>query len=64
MPRNDARLESWAASPGSNLGLLDEVRGRLDDDLDTPGAVATIDAAARRGDGVHEAAMLLGVQIP
>ena len=43
--------------------LLDEVRARLDDDLDTPGALATIDAAAARGSGVGEAAALLGVEL-
>ena len=35
----------------------------LDDDLDTPGAVAAIDAAAARGAGVGEAAALLGVDL-
>jgi len=39
------------------------VRGRLDDDLDTPGALAAIDDAARRGAGVAEAAALLGVDL-
>ena len=34
---------------GRTRDLLDEVRGRLDDDLDTPGALAAIDAARRRG---------------
>jgi L-cysteine:1D-myo-inositol 2-amino-2-deoxy-alpha-D-glucopyranoside ligase len=59
MPEAAARLDSWiAAGPGA--GALDEVRARLDDDLDTPGAVAAIDAAAA-GEGVSEAAMLLGV---
>jgi len=33
----------------------------LDEDLDTPGAVAAIDSAAARGVGVSEAAALLGV---
>jgi hypothetical protein len=37
------------------------VRARLDDDLDTPGAIAAIDAAARRCRG--EAATLLGVDL-
>ena len=35
-------------------------RGQFDD-LDTPAAIAAIDAAAERGEGVSEAAMLLGV---
>ena len=60
MPAAAARLERWiAAGPGS--GALDEVRARLDDDLDTPGAVAAIDHAVDAGEGVSEAAMLLGV---
>ena len=61
MPRNKARLESWLDNDGSNLALLDMVRERLDDDLDTPGALAAIDAAAASGHGVREAAELLGV---
>jgi L-cysteine:1D-myo-inositol 2-amino-2-deoxy-alpha-D-glucopyranoside ligase len=61
MPRNKARLESWLAHDASNLELLDVVRERLDDDLDTPGALAAIDAAADADQGVREAAELLGV---
>ena len=61
MPRNKARLESWLANDASNLKLLDQVRERLDDDLDTPGALVAIDAAAAAGHGVREAAELLGV---
>ena len=41
--------------------MLDEVRAALDDDLDTPGAVAAIDAAVDRGESVADAAALLGV---
>ena len=60
MPAAAARLDRWiAAGPGS--AALDEVRARLDDDLDTPGAVAAIDRAVDAGEGVSEAAMLLGV---
>ncbi len=62
MLRNAQRLEAWrAAGPGD--GALAEVRTRLDDDLDTPGAVAAIDAAAAAGVGVCEAAGLLGVNL-
>ena len=39
----------------------EEVRAALDDDLDTPAALAAIDAAAAAGQGVSEAAALLGV---
>ncbi|HLT17316.1 MAG TPA: cysteine--tRNA ligase, partial [Acidimicrobiales bacterium] len=60
MPRAAQRLERWRAA-GDGDGALGEVRARLDDDLDTPGAVAAIDAAVARGDGVSEAAALLGV---
>jgi L-cysteine:1D-myo-inositol 2-amino-2-deoxy-alpha-D-glucopyranoside ligase len=62
MPRNAQRLERWCdAGPGD--GGLDDVRAALDDDLDTPAAVAAIDAAAARGHGVGEASALLGVDI-
>ena len=63
MPLNAARLNSWAAHRTSNPDLLEEVRLRLDDDLDTPGAIAAIDAAAAGGQGVSEAAALLGVDL-
>jgi L-cysteine:1D-myo-inositol 2-amino-2-deoxy-alpha-D-glucopyranoside ligase len=60
MPAAAARLERWIkAGPGE--GALDEVRRALDDDLDTPAAVAAIDAAVERGEGVSAAAALLGV---
>ncbi len=63
MPRNAARLEKWLASARPNPNLLEVVREHLDDDLDTPGAIATIDAAAAAGDGVLESAALLGVDL-
>ena len=68
MPRNQARLESWLASSGGRPGaagdeVLEAVRGRLDDDLDTPGALAAIDAAASGGTDVTSAAALLGVNL-
>ena len=62
MPRADARLERWRGS-GAGSGALADVRLALDDDLDTPRAVAAIDAAAARGEGVSEAAALLGVDL-
>lgn len=62
MPNAAARLEKWLAA-GQGDGALEEVRAALDNDLDTPGAVAAIDAAAERGEGISQAAMLLGVRI-
>jgi L-cysteine:1D-myo-inositol 2-amino-2-deoxy-alpha-D-glucopyranoside ligase len=60
MPAATERLARWrAAGPGD--GGLDAVRERLDDDLDTPGALAAIDAAAAAGNGVSAAAALIGV---
>jgi L-cysteine:1D-myo-inositol 2-amino-2-deoxy-alpha-D-glucopyranoside ligase len=71
MPRAGARLDAWLpamagpaasdASTGSGEALLDEVRARLDDDLDTPGAVAAIDQAVTRGVDITDAAALLGI---
>ena len=50
MPTAAARLERWLDA-GRGDGALDEVRARLDDDLDTPGAVAAVDAAVAAGRG-------------
>ncbi len=62
LPRAAERLERWrAAGPGS--GGVDAVRAALDDDLDTSTAVAAVDAAAAAGEGVGEAAALLGVSL-
>jgi len=56
------RLERWrSAGPGESG--LDAVRDRLDDDLDTPGAIEIIDDEAGAGHGVGDAARLLGVWI-
>jgi L-cysteine:1D-myo-inositol 2-amino-2-deoxy-alpha-D-glucopyranoside ligase len=58
----EARLERWrVAGPGG--AAVDAVRARLDDDLDTPGAVAAIDEEAGAGRGIGEAASLLGVRL-
>ncbi len=61
MPAASERLAAWIAA-GEGPGALQEVREALDDDLDTPAAVAAIDAAAAAGEGVSEAALLLGVR--
>jgi L-cysteine:1D-myo-inositol 2-amino-2-deoxy-alpha-D-glucopyranoside ligase len=66
MPSNAARLDRWvAAAAGHNRtsGLLDAVRAHLDDDLDCPGAIAAIDAAAEAGANVRDAAALLGIDL-
>jgi L-cysteine:1D-myo-inositol 2-amino-2-deoxy-alpha-D-glucopyranoside ligase len=64
MPRNGARLEAWrAAADGSDGDVLSIVRERLDDDLDTPGAVAAVDAAAANGESTLAASSLLGVPL-
>lgn len=64
MPRNAARLAAWqAASAGDDGSLLSDVRAALDDDLDTPAALALIDAAAAGGRPVGSAAALLGVDL-
>lgn len=62
MPTAAARLEAWIASGPGDGGLL-EARIALDDDLDTPAAVAAIDAAASAGVGVSQAAALLGLDL-
>ncbi len=62
MPEAAARLERWLDA-GEGNGALDEVRAALDNDLDTPAAVAAIDAAVERGEGVSAAAMLLGIDL-
>lgn len=54
------RLERWRAG-GRGDGALAAVRQRLDDDLDTPGAIAAVDAAAAEGHPVSDAAALLGL---
>jgi len=56
------RLDRWrAAGPGD--GGLEQVRARLDDDLDAPGALQVLDEAARTGAGVGAGAALLGVTL-
>jgi len=68
MARNEARLLKWksVAQVGSShgdIGLLAEVRSALDNDLDTPTAVALVDVAASKGVAVGDSAQLLGVVI-
>ena len=64
MPRSSARLTQWVASVGgSKSDLLESVRACLDNDLDTPGALVLIDAAAAAGEDVSASAALLGVEL-
>jgi len=63
MPRAAARLNRWLDPAGPGDAALAEVRAALDDDLDTPSALAAIDAAAAAGQGVVDAAALLGVDL-
>jgi L-cysteine:1D-myo-inositol 2-amino-2-deoxy-alpha-D-glucopyranoside ligase len=65
MPRAAARLERWktAGEADGAGGVLDAVRERLDDDLDTPAALAVVDDAAAHGHDVRPAAALLGVEL-
>jgi L-cysteine:1D-myo-inositol 2-amino-2-deoxy-alpha-D-glucopyranoside ligase len=62
MPRAADRHARWRTA-GEGDGALDDVRAALDDDLDTPAAVAAIDAASKRGEGIWKAAALLGVDL-
>jgi L-cysteine:1D-myo-inositol 2-amino-2-deoxy-alpha-D-glucopyranoside ligase len=60
VPAND-RLDRWLGAGRAPGKIVDEVRAALDDDLDTPRALAALDEAAERGEDVTEAAALLGV---
>ena len=62
LPAASARLAAWRAA-GEGDVAVDDVRAALDDDLDTPVALAAIDAAAASGGGVSTAAALLGVDL-
>jgi L-cysteine:1D-myo-inositol 2-amino-2-deoxy-alpha-D-glucopyranoside ligase len=64
LPRAMARLAAWrGATEGDGTAGLDEVRAALDNDLDTPGALAALDAAAATGASVAQGARLLGVSL-
>ena len=66
MVRAAGRLDRWLGASGASgpdsKGLT-AARDALDEDLDTPAALAAIDDAAARGEGVLEAARLLGVDL-
>ena len=68
MPRAARRLERWRAVDGiGRTGGPDPslvaVRSHLDDDLDTPGALAALDELALAGVPVVRGAELLGVTL-
>jgi L-cysteine:1D-myo-inositol 2-amino-2-deoxy-alpha-D-glucopyranoside ligase len=74
MPAAAARLARWraggipaAGSPPAGDGStdlgLEAVRARLDDDLDTPGALRALDEEAAAGRSVVAGAALLGVSV-
>ena len=60
-----ARLASWNGSSGGDQRdieqLCNEVGAALDDDLDVPTALATIDQSAAAGVDVSPAAAMLGI---
>ncbi len=74
LPRAARRLEAWRAAPtdaaptdadtaaAADAGLT-RVRAALDDDLDTPGALAALDDEAAGGRPVVGGAALLGVTL-
>ncbi len=65
LSRAQSRLATWRTTltTGRNSNVLDDVRGALDDDLDTPGALRAIDAAAHAGSSVASAASVLGITL-
>jgi L-cysteine:1D-myo-inositol 2-amino-2-deoxy-alpha-D-glucopyranoside ligase len=77
IPRAARRLDAWGSAPregpeGLGGALVDQgwtepglalVRSHLDDDLDTPGALAALDAEAASGRPVVRGADLLGITL-
>jgi L-cysteine:1D-myo-inositol 2-amino-2-deoxy-alpha-D-glucopyranoside ligase len=66
MPRAARRLELWRSAPsGPDPGGrdLEEVRAFLDEDLDTPGALAALDEEAANSRPVVRGAALLGITL-
>ncbi|MBV8297134.1 MAG: cysteine--tRNA ligase [Acidimicrobiia bacterium] len=61
LPAAVERLERWRGAGEGDAAVAD-VRAALDDDLDAPRALDAVDEAVRRGQGVSEAARLLGVR--
>jgi L-cysteine:1D-myo-inositol 2-amino-2-deoxy-alpha-D-glucopyranoside ligase len=64
MPAASVRLALWrSGSGGDGTAGLPAVRTALDSDLDTPGALAALDAEANAGRSVAGGARLLGVEL-
>ncbi len=65
LPKAAARLSAWRRAGGGpdGEGALAAVRAALDDDLDTPLALAAVDAEASAGRDPRAAAALLGVTL-
>ncbi len=71
LPPAAERLDRWRAAARHEPATaavrtdeaLDGVRDRLDDDLDTPGALAVLDECASRGLPVRAGAALLGLDL-
>jgi L-cysteine:1D-myo-inositol 2-amino-2-deoxy-alpha-D-glucopyranoside ligase len=62
------RLKRWQAAAGgqgsgSAVGVLEPVRAALDDNLDTPRALWSLDEAADAGEDVAAGAALIGVDL-
>jgi L-cysteine:1D-myo-inositol 2-amino-2-deoxy-alpha-D-glucopyranoside ligase len=64
MPPAAARMALWRrANDGDGKAGLVDVRAALDADLNTPGALEALDAAATSGQSVTHGAELLGVRL-
>jgi L-cysteine:1D-myo-inositol 2-amino-2-deoxy-alpha-D-glucopyranoside ligase len=64
MPDAAARLALWSSAPaGDGTAGLRAVRAALDEDLDTPAALAALDEEAEAGRPVAAGAALLGVDL-
>jgi len=65
LDRAQSRLATWrTASRSARTGaVIDDVRATLDDDLNTPAALAALDEAALSGVNVGPAAALLGITL-
>ena len=63
--RAQSRLGTWESTlvTGRPSSVIGDVRAALDDDLNTPAALAAVDAAAHAGYNVAAAAALLGVTL-